>query len=111
MRLRRSCRSWLTTPREGLLRQRFRSVQQIYEGCRDQDRGGVSRKPRNRSKGAPYGAPFPLMGGLQSKDGSFGETKPFSDIGNHFLFCSALGLFGCNYRLDSFSKRGSLHIT
>lgn len=64
MRLCRGCRAWLATPREGLLRQRFRSIQQIYEGCRDQDRGGVSRKPRNRSKGAPYGAPFPLMGVL-----------------------------------------------
>jgi hypothetical protein len=83
---------------------------QAYNISRGLDRDGVSPWSRNRPKGAPYGAPFLLVGRLQSKDGLSGETKPFSDIGNHFLFCSALGLFGCEYRLDGFNESGSIHI-
>jgi hypothetical protein len=62
-------RSPCSPPREALLSQWRRPAQQIYEGCRDQDRGGASRKPRNRSKGAPDGAPFPLMGACRQPVG------------------------------------------
>jgi hypothetical protein len=56
----------------------------------------------------------PLAARLQEGHGLMdrllGKAKPFPDIGDYFLFCSALGFFCCKYRFNSFNESGSIQI-